>query len=591
LLVLGRDAQSTQETVEVAHEALVRSWGELRGWLREDRDFLLWRQQFQVLVSIWENSDHTAFLSGAALKDALKWQGAKRDSLSTRELEFIDKSHQLERSGERHASEVRVLILVSVTVLIASLIAALGWLAYSRTETYQIKSILKANLEDSVFIPAEEPRNEKTGILPFVTLLSLGREKQLEAAALKAKPEKQARRLTLLGVALVSIGKSDEGSRLLWQAEGLLNGAEPAVLMSEGTQVVRILLDNNMVSRGAALLSKLNDVPVEKSSPVDLATEGELWIRLANRPRGEARLNDAARVALAKMDTEARAYDVIRVAEAYDADGGRAKAISLLNSAVAEVSKTQDYDVRESAYGSLAAALARYGETAKALELASPANIHNAIGRHEPLTAVCEEYVRTSNIDGALALAPEIEKTHYTAIDCLEAIAKHLIDSGKVDEAMRLVHGAETFERGQLQRSIVQQLARSGDTDRARQLLNEMAGNRRDNEQRSLAAFFVARALWERGQPKMAETLLNEAKRLAIELGVDDIERSVALGPVCALYAFMGYYRDARLVAESMPNEFRRKFALQNILDAYIGKKKALGVSLDVLLTYSPDEL
>jgi hypothetical protein len=35
----------------VAHEALVRHWERLRGWLNEDREFLLWRQRTQIHVA------------------------------------------------------------------------------------------------------------------------------------------------------------------------------------------------------------------------------------------------------------------------------------------------------------------------------------------------------------------------------------------------------------------------------------------------------------------------------------------------------------------------------------------------------------
>jgi hypothetical protein len=44
LVVTGRDDASGQETVEVAHEALIQNWHRLQGWLNADREFLLCRQ-------------------------------------------------------------------------------------------------------------------------------------------------------------------------------------------------------------------------------------------------------------------------------------------------------------------------------------------------------------------------------------------------------------------------------------------------------------------------------------------------------------------------------------------------------------------
>ena len=36
---------------KVAHEALLRHWERLRGWLNEDREFLLWHQRTQIHVA------------------------------------------------------------------------------------------------------------------------------------------------------------------------------------------------------------------------------------------------------------------------------------------------------------------------------------------------------------------------------------------------------------------------------------------------------------------------------------------------------------------------------------------------------------
>ena len=43
-LLVSRD-QGGERVVEVAHEALFRSWQRLRAWLDQDREFLLWRRR------------------------------------------------------------------------------------------------------------------------------------------------------------------------------------------------------------------------------------------------------------------------------------------------------------------------------------------------------------------------------------------------------------------------------------------------------------------------------------------------------------------------------------------------------------------
>ena len=53
LLVTDRDAQG-RETIEVAHEALLRTWPQLGGWLAEDRDKLRLLESLQRAAEEWE---------------------------------------------------------------------------------------------------------------------------------------------------------------------------------------------------------------------------------------------------------------------------------------------------------------------------------------------------------------------------------------------------------------------------------------------------------------------------------------------------------------------------------------------------------
>jgi formylglycine-generating enzyme required for sulfatase activity len=57
LLVTGRDETTGEETVEVAHEALIRNWDRLQGWVDERRDDLRVRQQLRVAAETWQDHD------------------------------------------------------------------------------------------------------------------------------------------------------------------------------------------------------------------------------------------------------------------------------------------------------------------------------------------------------------------------------------------------------------------------------------------------------------------------------------------------------------------------------------------------------
>ena len=48
LVVTERDAATGRETVEVAHEALIRGWQRLRAWIDADREFLRTRERISA---------------------------------------------------------------------------------------------------------------------------------------------------------------------------------------------------------------------------------------------------------------------------------------------------------------------------------------------------------------------------------------------------------------------------------------------------------------------------------------------------------------------------------------------------------------
>jgi hypothetical protein len=93
-------------TVEVAHEALIRTWDRLKTWIDEDRAFLLWRQRLNLLITEWERSgrDAGALLRGAPLNEALRFARVRRDGLNDCERGFLAHSgkprtvrHQIEK--------------------------------------------------------------------------------------------------------------------------------------------------------------------------------------------------------------------------------------------------------------------------------------------------------------------------------------------------------------------------------------------------------------------------------------------------------------------------------------------------------------
>ena len=56
LVVTDRDG-SGQETVEVAHEALIRDWKQLREWMLQNRDFRAWQERLRIVMHQWQDTN------------------------------------------------------------------------------------------------------------------------------------------------------------------------------------------------------------------------------------------------------------------------------------------------------------------------------------------------------------------------------------------------------------------------------------------------------------------------------------------------------------------------------------------------------
>ncbi|NEQ75681.1 MAG: WD40 repeat domain-containing protein [Okeania sp. SIO2C9] len=84
-----------QETVEVVHEALIRNWGQLKGWMETDREFRSWQEQLRSAKKQWEatHRDRGSLLRGAALAKAEEKLQERPEDLEA-EKAFIQESIQ-----------------------------------------------------------------------------------------------------------------------------------------------------------------------------------------------------------------------------------------------------------------------------------------------------------------------------------------------------------------------------------------------------------------------------------------------------------------------------------------------------------------
>ena len=92
--------------MEVAHEALIRNWPQLRTWIDADRAGLRTRTRLSESTRDWKGSDRDpAYLyEGARLAVAKEWETSHPGQLSPDEAEFLARS--LEAQSKREASEL-----------------------------------------------------------------------------------------------------------------------------------------------------------------------------------------------------------------------------------------------------------------------------------------------------------------------------------------------------------------------------------------------------------------------------------------------------------------------------------------------------
>jgi WD40 repeat protein/transcriptional regulator with XRE-family HTH domain len=85
---------TNEDTVEVAHEALIREWPRLRGWLDDNRDGLRLHRQLTESAQEWEELDCDAELlyRGARLTQAQEWAVTHRDEMNELESTFLNAS-------------------------------------------------------------------------------------------------------------------------------------------------------------------------------------------------------------------------------------------------------------------------------------------------------------------------------------------------------------------------------------------------------------------------------------------------------------------------------------------------------------------
>ena len=134
-----------EDTVQIAHEALLRTWPRLRAWIEEGRDELRMRQRIVRAASDWEaeGRDPDLLYRGTRLLAAAEWADRNADQLDEHEQEFLAASTESKTSADAAAAErsrrrrlLRNVAIAGLTALTigASIASVVAWRASHQAE-------------------------------------------------------------------------------------------------------------------------------------------------------------------------------------------------------------------------------------------------------------------------------------------------------------------------------------------------------------------------------------------------------------------------------------------------------------------------
>jgi WD40 repeat protein len=123
LLTTGRDEATGEPVVDVTHEALIRGWPELRGWINDDREQLRLHRRLSDAATDWDagGRDDGQLYRGAPLA---VWEGRDESDLNELERAFLAASRERaerERATRRRRTRITIGALAAGLAIVAVL--------------------------------------------------------------------------------------------------------------------------------------------------------------------------------------------------------------------------------------------------------------------------------------------------------------------------------------------------------------------------------------------------------------------------------------------------------------------------------------
>ncbi len=546
LLVANRHDRTGEETIEVAHEALIRRWEKLREALDSDREFLLWRRRLDSRRKEWEqNRRHDSLLlQGLPLEEAGRWLGERGDELIPAETEFITWEDRPEFQVERILTRSPSLLPF---IYLHDEIRA-GWFA---------TLVLCGEKERALLVTREiEDADERARALGSVieALAKAGMEAEAMAVAREIEDaDERARALGSVAEALAKAGMKTEASSAATEALAAAREIEDADKRASALwSVVEALGKVGMETEALAAAREIEDAD-KRASALGSVAEALAKAGMAAEVHNIAIEALAAARKIQTADDRARAQSSI--AEVLGKAGMMAEALA----AAREIRSTGD---RASAQSSIAEVLGKAGMMAESL--AAAREIEEAFHRAEALSSIAEPLVQAGMEAEALAAARETEEVFYR-VNALSSMAKALGKVGMTAEALAAIREIEATDYLALALcSKAEVLVQAGMVEEALDAAREIEWM----EYRANALMVVTNFWLDRGQAEKARSLIGEV-RISIGKVFSDYERSTAWRHLSEILARLHFYREAREAAEQCSSSEDRLVAYTAILREY----------------------
>jgi WD40 repeat protein len=196
LLTVDRDPITRRPTVEVAHEALIRTWEPLREWLRSSREDLQMQRRMEAAAAEWVSMGHDAsFLaSGARLEQFEQWAKETTLALSPTEATYLrasveDQVARRAADDARKARELRIAQRAQTFGRAAAVLAVVGVLAVIATGAAIVQS---TQAQNQVFVAGQTLTPVPPTLTAVQSALNLGNSQLATATVAQGQARREA---------------------------------------------------------------------------------------------------------------------------------------------------------------------------------------------------------------------------------------------------------------------------------------------------------------------------------------------------------------------------------------------------------------